>query len=103
MYTGLHVNVPVILVELKKLNYLYRFWEKYSNIKFHENLSSGSRVFPCGRTDRRDEDNFANARRNHSRTRNTMFVIADKTKVQYRIYGRFKLHNGEVYDRPKIA
>jgi len=26
-------------------------FEKYSNIKFHENPSSGSRVVPCGRTD----------------------------------------------------
>jgi hypothetical protein len=24
---------------------------KYLNIKFHENLSSGSRVVPCGRMD----------------------------------------------------
>ena len=47
--------------------------------------------------------NFAKARRNHSRTRNTMFVIADKIKVQYSIYGRFKLHSGEVYNRPTIA
>jgi hypothetical protein len=26
-------------------------FEKYSNIKFNENPSSGSRVVPCGRTD----------------------------------------------------
>jgi len=26
-------------------------FEKYSNIKFYENPSSGSRVVPCGRTD----------------------------------------------------
>jgi hypothetical protein len=31
--------------------------EKYSNIKFNENPSSGSRVVPCGRTDRQDEAN----------------------------------------------
>jgi hypothetical protein len=30
--------------------------KKYSNIKFYENLSSGSRV-PCGQTDSRDEPN----------------------------------------------
>jgi hypothetical protein len=28
------------------------FLEKYSNIKFHENPSSWSRVVACGRTDR---------------------------------------------------
>jgi len=27
------------------------FSKKHSNIKFHVNPSSGSRVFPCGRTD----------------------------------------------------
>jgi len=26
-------------------------FEKYSNIKFHKNPSSGDRVVPCGRTD----------------------------------------------------
>jgi hypothetical protein len=38
-------------------------FEKFSNIKFHENPSSGSGVVPCERTDRRDEAfrNFANA------------------------------------------
>ena len=34
-----------------------RFSKKYSNIKFHENPSSGSRVVPCGRTNRYDEAN----------------------------------------------
>ena len=36
--------------------------QKYSSIKFHENPSSGSRVFPCGlerRTDIHDEANIA--------------------------------------------
>ena len=43
--------------------------EKYTNIKFHENPSSGSRVVPCGRKDGRTDTtevffafrNFANA------------------------------------------
>jgi len=30
-------------------------FEKYSNIKFHENLSTGSRVVPCGQTDGRTD------------------------------------------------
>jgi len=32
-------------------------FEKYSNIKFHQNPSSGNRVVPWGRTDRRDKGN----------------------------------------------
>jgi hypothetical protein len=28
-----------------------QIFENYWNIKFHENLSSGSRVVPCGRMD----------------------------------------------------
>jgi hypothetical protein len=44
-------KVPVILVKFwRNLNFLDKF-EKYSNIKFHENPSSGSRVVPCRRTD----------------------------------------------------
>jgi hypothetical protein len=31
--------------------------EKSSNIKFRENPFSGSRVVPCGQTDRHDEAN----------------------------------------------
>ena len=51
-------KVPVILVPLEwNLNFLGRFFEKYSNIEFNENPSSGSRVVPCGQTDRRDEVN----------------------------------------------
>jgi hypothetical protein len=41
-------------------------YEKYSNIKFHENLSIGSQVVACGLKNRRDEANsrfsdFSNA------------------------------------------
>jgi hypothetical protein len=35
----------------------FEFWQhslqKYSNNKFHENLSNGSRVVPCGQKDGR--------------------------------------------------
>jgi hypothetical protein len=46
---------------LTKLEFSRQVFEKYSNIKFHENPSSGSRVVPCGqadgRTDGREEAN----------------------------------------------
>jgi len=38
-----------------------QFFLKYSNIKFHENLSSGNLVVPCGQTGGR---NFANVPKN---------------------------------------
>jgi len=34
-----------------ELDFHRHIFEKYSNIKFHENPSSGSRVVPCGQTD----------------------------------------------------
>jgi len=34
-----------------KLEFSRQVFEKYTNIKYHENPSSGSRVVPCGRTD----------------------------------------------------
>jgi hypothetical protein len=47
-----------ILMELELSRQIF---EKYSNIKFHENQFNGSRVVPCGQTgeeiDRRDETN----------------------------------------------
>ena len=46
-------KVSTILVRFKwSFNFLRRFFffEKYSNTKFHENPSSGSRVVPCGQT-----------------------------------------------------
>ena len=40
-----------------KLEFYRRLFEKYSDIKFHEKPSSGSRVVPCGQTDRHDAAN----------------------------------------------
>jgi hypothetical protein len=42
---------------LMKLEFSEQFFEKYTNIKCHENLSSGSRLVPCGQTDGYDEAN----------------------------------------------
>jgi len=33
-----------------KLEFSRQIFEKYTNIKFHENLPNGSRIFPCGWT-----------------------------------------------------
>jgi hypothetical protein len=40
---------------LMKFEFFERIFEKYSNIKFHENSSSRSRVVPGGQTDRRTD------------------------------------------------
>jgi hypothetical protein len=49
-------KVPFILVRFWwNLNFLDRFFvKKHSNVKFHENFSSGNRVVPCGLSDRQD-------------------------------------------------
>ena len=40
---------------LMKLEFSRQIFEKYSNIKFKEHPSSGSRVVACGRTGRHDK------------------------------------------------
>jgi hypothetical protein len=51
MYIGLPVKYRYSCHFLMKLEISQQTFEKYSNIKFHENPSSGSPVVPCGRTD----------------------------------------------------
>jgi hypothetical protein len=51
-----------------KLDTSRKIFEKFSDIKSHENLFFGSRVGPCGQTDMTKpiviSRNFANARKN---------------------------------------
>jgi hypothetical protein len=47
----------IVFAVLMKFDFSRHFFEKYWNIKFYENPSNGSRVVPCGRTDRHDEAN----------------------------------------------
>jgi hypothetical protein len=54
MYIGLHVKYPLLLSDFNDTLISRQILEKYSNIKFNENPSSGSRVVSCGRTDRHD-------------------------------------------------
>jgi hypothetical protein len=66
MHTGLHVKYPLLLSDFNETLISLTDFEKYSDIKFHENPSSGSRFVPCGRMDRHAEAivalrNFANA------------------------------------------
>jgi hypothetical protein len=55
MYISLHAKCRYSCQILTKLEFSQQIFEKYSNIKCHENLSSGSRVVPRGHKDRRDK------------------------------------------------
>jgi hypothetical protein len=50
MYVSRNVKCRLFLSDLIKLEFVQQIFEKYSNIKFHENPSSGSRVVPSGKT-----------------------------------------------------
>jgi hypothetical protein len=50
----LHVKYQ-LLSDSIKLEFSRQIFEKYSNMKFHENSFSGSRVVPCGLTDGRTD------------------------------------------------
>jgi hypothetical protein len=57
MYIGLHVKYPLFLSDFMKLEFSGQIFEKYSDIKFHENPSSGGRVVIYGRMDGHDAAN----------------------------------------------
>ena len=55
MCIGLPVIFAVFLSDFNETS--GKFYEKYSDIELDENPSSGSRVVPCGETDRHDKAN----------------------------------------------
>jgi len=57
MFTGLHVQRRYSCQTLMHLEFSQQIFEKYPNIKCHENPSNESRVVLCGRMDRHDETN----------------------------------------------
>jgi hypothetical protein len=108
MYIGIHVKYPLFLSDLIKLEFYQHIFENYPNIKFHENLSSGSRVVPCGRTngqtDRYDEVNsfsqFCEKRHKSLNTCHchcTWFYYSKFCSAQFRItlshYTEFKIEH----------
>ena len=58
---GLHIEISLFFWDLNKLGFSRQIFEKYSNVKFHEDSSSVRRGVPCwrtnGQTDWRDEAN----------------------------------------------
>jgi len=61
MYIGYYVKYLLFLSDCNETWCFLTDFEKYPNVKFHENLSRGSQVVPCGqkdtRTDSCDEPN----------------------------------------------
>jgi hypothetical protein len=55
MYIVLRVKYRFSCRILMKPDYSPQIFDKYSDITFHENPPSGSRVVPCGETDRRTD------------------------------------------------
>jgi len=54
-YTGVHVKYLLLLLDLNETGFSRQIFEKYSNIRFHENSSSGNRNYPVEQTGRHDE------------------------------------------------
>jgi len=52
-----YCQLPIFFQILMKLVFSWQIFQKYPNIIFQENPSSGCRVVPRGRTDRREEAN----------------------------------------------
>ena len=70
-----------------KLEFSRQVFEKYSNIKFHENLSSGSRVTPCRQTDSQP-DTWTDMIKLTVTFRN--FAIAPKNYKNIRLINKYK-------------
>jgi hypothetical protein len=68
MYTGVCVKYSLFLSDLMKLEFSRHMFRKYTNMKFHENASGGTRHVSGGQTDRTKLivafQNFANAPKN---------------------------------------
>jgi len=77
MHVGLQVKYRYSCSILITLGVSGQIFENYTYIKFHETLSTGSRVVPCGRTDIQGDmtklivafRSFANAPKNRARTK----------------------------------
>jgi len=62
MYGGVHIKCPLFLPDLSET----QIFGKNSNVKFHENPSSGNGFVPCGGGDgSTDEHDEANSYHHH--------------------------------------
>ena len=65
-----------------KLEFFRKIFEKWSNIKFHENLFSGSRLATCGRTERNSDRHDA-ANSHFSPPRERAWKATTKTPLPF--------------------
>jgi hypothetical protein len=81
-----------------KLEFPRRIFEKYSDVEFHKNPSSGSRVVPCGQTDRHEKDKsfFAIFR---TRLKRIHEHKQQKTRRKYGLFGR---NYTTIFQEPKV-
>jgi hypothetical protein len=54
-HIGLYVKYPLFWLDFSKTLIKYPYIRKYSNVKLHENPSSGARTVPFGRADERTD------------------------------------------------
>jgi hypothetical protein len=71
-----------------ELEFYQQIFEKYSNIKFHENPSSGIRVVACGYKERQTKltvafQNFAKALKNE----HVQVHVSTTDDIEFKIYG----------------
>jgi hypothetical protein len=80
MSKRLNVKYPLFWWILMKFEFYRQIFEKVSNINFHQNPSSGSRVVPCGQTDMAKLivafRNFAKAPNNCLSKRNLLHIFS---------------------------
>jgi hypothetical protein len=66
-----------------KIEFPWQTFEKYANIKFHENSSGGSRVLPCGKPDKQtDRETWKQI---YDET-NSHFTQFSTSPIRYRIF-----------------
>jgi hypothetical protein len=78
-------------------------FEKYSNVKFHENPSSGSRVVPYGRTDRRtDMAKLVVSFRSFTKAPKKRYDYFSATTKAFSVCHHMSGFNPETYTEPKV-
>ena len=96
MSGGHLVEYPLFLSNFKGIYFSLHIFEKYSYIKLHENLSSGSRVVPCGeRNGRKDMTEPLVAYHNYN-TVTDFHDLADVVRVTFK-YDRALCYRPVVY------